>query len=238
MKNENIKKINTLGKVGRVLSIITLVICILGVIFCFFGAAIINSVPDDIFNADISGGGTVSVRVDEDQKMTVKKEVRYGGVSVKTGKNSENLLEPFNIDRRFGNMDVKVQFLKNEEKTTDETEIYDVDVNINGNGGVTFKDVIKMLSIMGGVLSACLTVAVIFAGRLCKALEKCESPFGENVIKKMRAFTISLIPWGLASVYIGGFSAIGLAFIIVIVILVFTIFKYGAQLQQESDETL
>ena len=96
-------------------------------------------------------------------------------------------------------------------------------------------------------------VTLFFVGALCKAFRYCESPFEENVIKKMQNLAISLIPWTIISsiaesfvtnlLNVGRFEfGIGVDFNVVLVIaLIFVlvyIFKYGAVLQRESDETL
>jgi hypothetical protein len=86
---------------------------------------------------------------------------------------------------------------------------------------------------------------------LCKAFAKCNSPFDEEVIKKMRLFAISLIPWSVFSMlgnymiaYMSGSPKVNLSiniavvFTIVVIFALTYIFRYGAVLQQESDETL
>jgi len=231
MKNKNIKRINTLGKAGKILSVITLVICLFGLFSCVMAYIASGSVPDDALSSSITGGGTISVN-DSDGSISVGR-VENNGVVIR-----KNAFENIDIDRSFGGMDVKIKSVINEEKSTDTIEVYDVDLNINGNGGKPLSEFIKLICVMAGAVTACMSLAVAFAVRLCKSLEKCDSPFEENVIRKMKEFTLSLLPWGIASVIIGGVSATGIAFVIVIVILVFSIFRYGAELQRESDETL
>ena len=86
---------------------------------------------------------------------------------------------------------------------------------------------------------------------LMKTLRKCETPFSEDVVKKMQHFAISLIPaFVLYSIsdslwsYVNARSeyAFSLDFasilLIALVFLLVYVFKYGAELQRESDETL
>ena len=94
---------------------------------------------------------------------------------------------------------------------------------------------------------------LFFVGALCKAFRYCESPFEENVIKKMQNLAISLIPWTIISAIADSFATslldagsfefgIGVDMnVVLVIILIFGlvyIFKYGAVLQRESDETL
>lgn len=101
------------------------------------------------------------------------------------------------------------------------------------------------------LLLASITVALHMVNKLMKALKKCETPFSDDVIKYMNRFAYSLIPavvlnmltsssWD--SIKIGtGFDFsfdVASVFLVVIVFVLVIIFKYGAQLQKESDETL
>lgn len=97
-----------------------------------------------------------------------------------------------------------------------------------------------------------LLISIIFAGRLAKAFRDCESPFEDSVIRRMKQFAYSLIPWAVASSVIGnllqsiwtasprfGFSLdFGVIIAVLVILALAYIFQYGAVLQQESDETL
>lgn len=94
-------------------------------------------------------------------------------------------------------------------------------------------------------------ITLVYAGNFFEALKESDSPFGEYVIKYMQGFAFSLIPWGLfgptvqitavewakkISVVVGvNFTTI---FVIIVLLCLAYVFKYGALLQQESDETL
>ena len=101
----------------------------------------------------------------------------------------------------------------------------------------------------------CIMVALIAVHcfkQLCDALGGCGSPFEEEVIQKMKRFSVILIIFLVVSVlgkFIGGgvvsswtsweleISFWDVATVAVVELLIY-IFKYGAVLQQESDETL
>lgn len=238
MKNESIKKINSLGKAGKILSAISLAVCLIGVVCCIIGAISCATIPDNMMQADITGGGSIVVNADENGSKMIFRIGEKKAVNVEMHEKNERAFENCDLDDRLGNLNVKTKLVLNEEKSTPETEYYDLDMKINGNGGMPLAVIIAGMLAAFALVCVCMAVAVAFAKKLCKALETCNSPFEENVIKRMKSFVFSLIPLGVVSIAVFGVSAIGMAFIIVVVFLVFAIFKYGAQLQQESDETL
>ena len=97
-----------------------------------------------------------------------------------------------------------------------------------------------------------IVVTLFMLRSLFKAFEKCETPFCTEVISKIKNFGYSLIPfivlksavdtaWG--SILSTGFEgSVNIDFTMVIAILIVfmlaMIFGYGAELQQQSDETL
>ena len=111
---------------------------------------------------------------------------------------------------------------------------------------------LTLVCISGLVLCIASLVSMIFAGKVCKAFRDCQSPFEENVIRRMQYFAYSLIPTvllesvvaGSIGYFLGNTDGIGVNLnvsTILVVLVVFAlvyVFKYGALLQQESDETL
>ena len=106
--------------------------------------------------------------------------------------------------------------------------------------------------LLSSVAMAMTIVTISFAESLCKAFRDCTSPFDTKVIKKMQNLAISLIPWTIIlsiidstmdSFLAGGLRLslsidLGVVLVVLIVFVLVYIFKYGAVLQQESDETL
>ena len=91
-----------------------------------------------------------------------------------------------------------------------------------------------------------LWVVFFLISLLCKTLKKCESPFSEIIVKKLHYLAFALLPLILVDT---GSDPLSLNFIrfgvslpgaIIVVLMVglITVFRYGALLQQESDETL
>ena len=88
--------------------------------------------------------------------------------------------------------------------------------------------------------------------RLFKELSGCQSPFCDAIVTKMRDFSFSLIPLALFASFADTVSSSfltagpemdlsiqwGVIIAFVVVLCLVTVFKYGVQLQRESDETL
>jgi len=89
-----------------------------------------------------------------------------------------------------------------------------------------------------------------FVKALCKALATCQSPFDPLVIRRIQQLAYSLLPWTLAGLlaqlatsllYRSGITFslnLNSVFVALLLLGLALIFKYGAILQQESDETL
>lgn len=232
MKNEKIKKINTLGKVSRILLIIMMVACIIGIVVCLAGSVIVLALPaDDLFQAN--GTASVQMTVDEGTDFFVANDfIKIGGIKVSRLQKlkDENISVEF-----FGtklDMKVNVNCTENGEKN-----VYDITADLDGLNGNSFKISLAMTCLGGALLCALTLIPIIFGGALAKAFEKCESPFEESVSKAMKNFGISLIPLALMYLCSDGIN-MTMALLVIAIIIFSYIFSYGAQLQQESDETL
>lgn len=220
MKNANIEKINKLGMIGKILSVILIVISTIALVMSIISGIAMATLSDDFMKVD----GKWSCKTVTDLSSPL---VKADDLMVNNGDNIEILglkIKTFQNDVKDSN---------NENMLTSETE-----TTIEGNAGRTLKVISIFVIVLVSIFLILLIIVLRFAKALCKALEKCDSPFEENVVKKMRNFAISLIPWGVFCVSGGGVSAIGIAFIVIIVCLFSAIFRHGAKLQQESDETL
>ncbi len=95
-------------------------------------------------------------------------------------------------------------------------------------------------------------VLVCFIIALCKDIKNCQSPFEENVIDKMKRLAIAFIPWLLVQGFAESISSsafsqnldisfgidLGKVLIVLVIVALISVFRYGAVLQQQSDETL
>lgn len=236
MKTEAIKKINKMGEVGNILIIIAKVFCIIGLAVCLAGTIAIGILPKDFITLQAQGIGTIEINMEAIGENITAEESEQ----INNGSNDGYL------EIQAG---VSVGEYSFNEMYAEGNSIF---LTSNQSTKVISVHDLAYIMVIATVSVAMTVVSLFFAGFLCKAFKNCSSPFEENVIKKMQQFAYSLIPWviltsmsqSMVSSLTSGklevnFSINLTMLIIVLVILAFAyIFKYGAVLQQESDETL
>ncbi len=233
MKEEAIKKINKIGKVSSVFALIgkivigmSMVLLLVSAIVCFFMPKDLATITIDEkvgFTLDASSfGETIS---DEDTKQ-LKKDFEESFKAEVEGE--EIQLEDISVT---------------DNKLQADTVIPTYSFTVRDLAWLMLALALNVTMIM---------VTLCFISSLCKAFRDCESPFEENVVKKMRNLAFSLIPWAVFSsitnsvansllqnrVSVNLTVDLGVIMIVLVVFLMVHIFKYGAMLQQESDETL
>ena len=241
MKEKYIDRINALGKVGgiviNVLKGITIAVMVLIVISYLF--------------LDSLGKGIVSINVCD--KVELSMDLReFGFIYSEKDKDEQKQYEKFHFDTDYKAVfdEPQAGFGKVVVGELIKTKLIlagknDVEVD---NIYVDKADTYLLASFAYSII---IFISLVFAGRFFKALRYSHSPFGEFVIKNMQKFAYSLIPWGVfgPSFSVASVSSIkqysvsmGLNFVTIFVIIVLLflvyVFKYGALLQQESDETL
>ncbi len=236
MKTEAIKKINKMGAVGNILITIAKVICIIGLVLCLAGTIIIGVLPKDFMTLQAQGGGTIKINLEAVGQSISAEEAEQinngsyqddGYLEIQAGASEYRFNEIYTEGNSI--------FLTSNQSTKE----------------ISFHNLVYIM-VIAAISVAMTIVTLFFAGFLCKAFKNCSSPFEENVIKKMQQFAYSLIPWviltsisqSMVSSLTSGKLDVNITIdftmlIVVLVILAFAyIFKYGAVLQQESDETL
>lgn len=231
MKNVNIQKINTLGKVSRIVLTIMRVFCIIGIVSCLVGTIIVGVAidADSVFN--VNGTASAQITVDENSQFIVQDNKIYIGkmelFSIDDLENSEE-----NIDFMGTNVEIDIDKSENNGLT-----VYDITADIDADSIKSVKFTACLMCLAYALICAIMLLVVIFAGKFAKALEVCESPFEENVIQAMKHFGFSLLPMGV--VYFSGGGIDLTAIVLIVAIIIFTyIFRYGAELQKESDEII
>ncbi len=214
------KKINTFGKVGKIITSIIIVVLLVVEGFLLAGTIVAAVLPKDSVSVDAQGGGTVRF------------DAEYFG------------FDSDELSLNIGSTQIKLaEFDSVKTHSQDGSVIMDVQ-----SGEFHFNlNTLLGLMIIGIIRLASFVVALYFLKALMKAFMTCGSPFDENVIAKMRNFAIALIPCiavhEIAGCFVPGFSHGGsldlvkVAFVLIIFMLT-AVFKYGAQLQKEHDETV
>lgn len=234
MKNSSIKKINTAGLIGYIISIILMVCTITGMVAI----------------AICTAGAITIAKEDINIKIATNINVNSKG-------NFLNKLNSFvSID---GVEDLSILVNKNDSKVNDRDlskitiEEKDGGLNINAQ---TNEITVSMKKIIIALISAfiylgAVTVLLYMVKALMKSLKNCETPFSEKVIKNMTCFATSLVCVVVLNIIVKGFWSsltIGSGYnlsinlesilLVAVIYILVIIFKYGAKLQQESDETL
>lgn len=237
MNSEIKKKVNTVGKVGHILAVIAKIFLIAGMVCMILGIAVGVIFPRDAVQADLSGEVTVHVS----EKLYKGKFPVIGSLEDPEDWNIKIAGEDFD--------DVRI------EKT-------DGGIDITGSmrGAVPVLGTLFKGCVLGLVYMTAVLVVFCFLEALMKEFRTCETPFAPGVVRKMSNFAWSLLPMGLLSGFSGGevlpvrffsvntfsVNGIGSEFtinisVVLMILVVFAlvqVFKYGAELQQQADETL
>lgn len=216
MKNDIIAKIHSVGKVSRIVSKIAQVVTLIGAIACLVVGVILIFIPADAVKS-FNGTATGTIVLDEEKSKMISFD------------------DSDNEHIKFMGAEFKVNTTETVEGNSRSVNIDALAINVDGRH---FKLLGITLSFAGSLLLVSLYVVFMFAVRLSKALEICESPFEENVLTAMKNFGYSFIPFGILQIGLTGISSVTIILMILLVLAMIYIFSYGAKLQQESDETV
>ena len=236
MKNKSIQRINTLGTVGYIFSILLIICSIAMMVFTAIGTAGAAAISKEQINVNINSD--INISSTGNILDTLNRFIKVGGV-----KDLNTLATPDGDT-------VKVN----------DSDIAEVSVEKQGNGllinaktnNITFsiKRVIVAL-VFAFLFCTALTVTLFMLKRLMKSLKNCETPFTDEIVKNMSNFAVSLaVTLGVNIIGSGVWDSmqagsgygptinLGYVLIVAVVCVLVSVFKYGTQLQQESDETL
>lgn len=235
-KETAISKINKAGKIGRIICLVLSIIIAIGAAFTLLAAVFFAVMPKDFLKVDISTNVEASINMDK----------FFGNLS---GEDYSRIQDSI---ASSGNASINVYGATQADAdvTLDNNSVLHVNTDVQTNS-FTWARLVPFMFLAVTILIFAY-ISMFFAMRLFKAFSTCSSPFDEAVIKKMNAFAFSLIPWTVlnsvtsamaSSLATSGASVnISINFTMIFVVLVIFglsfIFKYGAVLQRESDETL
>ena len=223
MKNEVILKINKMGKVGEIIAKIIKIILMIAAVACIVGSGLLMMIPREA--ASITMSYDAVVKLDTDYAHIIDMDSDMIELEIND--------TPFDADDMMldGNQ-------MSAELTSDPTTIY-------------AKDALWVL-IAAVVFIACCIVAAHLVEKLCKTFRDCETPFTEAISDQLKKVAISLIPVAVLAPIVengvDGFMTgqvnivlsvdLLTVLLVVVIFMLASIFRYGAALQQESDETL
>ena len=217
------KKINTFGKVGKIITIVLIVLMFIAEGALLIGTVVLSILPKEAITLSIEG------------KAGVVFDGSYFGL-----KDSDLTIVPDSgMNISIGNFGSNATAVVNGNK-----------IEAYAESGVFTYNLADALRIcIAGIVSiAAVLVVLFFLKALMNEFMTCDSPFCNGVVNKMRNFAISLIPTAVVAeiatavigkMFIHGFSInIGTVAFVVLIFMLVMIFKYGTQLQKQYDETV
>ena len=236
MKENAIAKINKMGKVGCVLTTIAKVFIIIGIVGTLIGATACLVLPKDLVSVKFGGNARVYLNLDG-----------LGVTDVETQVLPE-IQKNLSADNGSLTMDNTTYVLADAAM---EKDTIVMNMSAQTTTGFTLRS-IAYACLCGTLFLVIVLTTLFFIGKLCKAFRDCSSPFEDNVILRIQRFAYSLIPWvivnslipSLVAFFLGRTTNIGIAIdlgmllVVLVVLALAYVFKYGAVLQKESDETL
>ena len=228
MENNIQTKVNRIGRIGKIVSIVLIVLLSIGALGLLTGFVVCAVLPKD----------AVQISVSPDVNVRVNKSLMGSKWS--------------DVDEALAAADVKVgeEFDGvSIEKTDDGIKVHVNDPDELKSFGV--RDALKAIAAgLAGI--ACAIVTTVMFMKLCDAFRVCISPFDEAVIKRMNIFAWTLIICAVAGCIAAAAATAAVAglgslsfnlnltpiFAALIIFFLCMIFRYGAQLQKEADETL
>lgn len=235
-KEATIQKINTYGKIGKIITIILAVLVGLSTFVTIVGGIVLKVMPNDL----------MVLRMDNVTTAILNPAVIDS--SMPTGE-LQAVVDAFNNGTVKGGVNLgAVSFAMDHAELKDGTLV----LTSSGNVGDISLDTLSIGVFVAAIALILTFISLLFGAFLCRAFEVCESPFDNMVIKKMRNFAFSLLPWAVfSSVPDSVMNSIlnnslrmrlsldeNVIFTVLIILALTVVFKYGAELQRESDETL
>lgn len=231
MKEEVMNKIRKMAKGCRIAANIIRVLMIVATVFVLLAAVVCAIIPEKAMTIEVTEQSKVSFQIpqilldsdDWDESMLLDQENISAGVTI-----NDAALDPDSIVWNADTMEVQT---------------------VPTSYVITFGQIWKVLALAFLNMIAAIVSLSIFVGFL-KKLETGESPFDNEVIRKMQHFAYSLIPCAVLEGITGSLAqmlmknsatfvfSLTSVYVIVAILGLVQIFKYGAMLQQESDETL
>lgn len=231
MSEEKIKKINQAGKISKIIAKIILVCMIISAVATGGLAIASMCVPNDI--ATVTIDATANIQIDEkylDIGKMILSEVNEGMTE------EGQVLDIAGSEYEYVSADIDGE-----------------QININYNALDNKLGVRNLARLFAGMFleSVNCLVLMIFVLSLCNEVSRCRTPFEESVIDKMKRLAFALIPFcfidalaqnisstAFTSFSLDGSFNISVLIVVLVILALVYIFKYGAELQQQSDETL
>lgn len=236
MKPATIEKINGLGKAAYIIATILKVLTIVGIVGVIIGMIVSFALPEDLLQVNFTGSASV--------------EVDISTLGLQISETDRNAMEEAFANRNetgtltLNSMELSFQGIR--------TEGDHIILDAQGGGNIFSTGSLRVILICALLALIATLVCMIFICKFSKSLKTCTTPFDPDLVHKMQQLAwamlslpvINSMTQSVANSISSGSIQISLSVDLGEVILILAmfalsyIFKYGAQLQLESDETL
>lgn len=237
MKNSGIKKINTAGLVGYVICILLIVCSIASMVMVGIATVAAATVSKD--NITVSVASDVKIDSTGNFLDRLNRFIKINGVG-----NLADLVTEDGSTLILPDSDIS-------EITAAKAQDGGLDIAVKTNRiNFSVKRIVAAL-VASFVFLGAVTVMLEMLKKLMKSLKTCETPFAPDIVKRMTRFAYSLIPVVILNSVCSGLWPtvshgaefnftlnLGMVLLVAVIYLLVVIFRHGALLQQESDETL
>ncbi|MDO4466448.1 MAG: DUF2975 domain-containing protein [Bacillota bacterium] len=233
MKEKALKRIRRMGKVGLFFTVIAQIVVTLGMVAMILGAVACAFLPANLISIDLQGETKVVVNVDSVKKLSKSSDAE----------DLEKLVEKWSKEGKL--------YVDGKEHVIGEVSKDGKKLNIQTSTKIP--SVINMTTLRNILGVTALYFFIIFItlmglNKLCRAIKNCESPFENEVVKRLRRFSYTLWPWVIANSAMTSIMALlmndtssisirinmGMLAVVLATSGIVYVFKYGAYIQQEA----
>lgn len=246
METTTFSKFNKFGKVGKTVMNVLIVISILLAIASCVATIFVATQPKDALTVRVTNNTEFKINEKNFDSIwsILVKNFSYAGNTIPENSTIPPENQEFKTELKFFNQSYSSAKIHSDGNT----KIVEAQSSSNEYSS---SDLVVCLIFI--TLSVILIVLALFMlKKLFVEFENCKSPFCEKIVKKMKAFALSLLPVALFTTIAETFgkdflsagrnSSIsiqwGILIAFAITMCLVTVFKYGVQLQKELDETL
>ena len=260
MNPSTLTKFNRFGKVGKIVITILLIAAVIVALLCAAAAVYTGTLPEDAVKVTVTS--QAEFKIDADNFSAVWNYLA-GSFSYATSEDPSDMLSDGGskiLPQENTRLKTELTLLENELRFFNQSYSSAV-IRSDDSGKIidaesspeeySSSDLLTIF-VFAALLAVSIVAALLMLRKLFKVLSVCDSPFCTDFVTKLRAFGYSLLPVAiLASVAetlavrflsagknAGVSVQWGILLAFVVTMCLVTVFRYGVQLQKESDETL
>lgn len=254
MNAKTLLKVNRFGKVGKIIMTVLMIVAIVATIFCGAVAIYTATLPKDAVKVTVTNHAEFKIN---ESKFASVWSMLTDSFAYATDKSPSEMLKDDKggkiLPQENTEINTKLDFFNQSYSSAtirsgENEKIIDA---TSSPAEYSSSDLVALFT-LAALLGASAAVALLMLEKLFKVLSVCESPFCTDFVSKLRAFGYSLIPVALFA-SVGETLAVrflsagrnagvsvqwGILVAFAVTMCLVAVFRYGVQLQKESDETL